>query len=436
MKTINDKNHFKQHKDCQYILTMFPYPSGSGLHIGHYYNYALMDSYSRWLKYKGTEVFQPISWDSFGLPAENYAIKHNRDVKEVTDENIENFRNQFKRMNTGFEEKFKTSDPSYYKWTQWIFLKLKEKGLVYKKIAPVNYCSSCETVIANSQVIEDKCERCSTEIEMKDLNQWFIRITDYKDRLVSNLDWIDYPESTKKKQRNWMENMQDWCVSRQRKWGCPIPIDGEEDTLDTFVCSSFYYLRNLDPNNDVELFSKDKYKQVDLCVGGPEHATGHLIFARFINMFLYDIGIVPEEEPFKKVIHQGMINYNGEKMSKSKGNVINPDDYDPDELRMYLMFIGNYTQGGEWEDSKMKGIRKNISRMKIWLDKSTEDGENINTSELFDKIDGYMLSFKFNKVISSFMEFYNKNKNKIIDKESTDEIIKMYKCVAPGFNIK
>jgi len=416
-----------------YVCVMFPYPSGDGLHIGHAYNYAIMDSYCRWSRYKGIPVFQPFGYDAFGLPAENYARKHNRDPKEVTYENITRFRSQMKKMNTDFEDMLITADESYYKWTQWLFMKLYEKGLAYKKNGVVNYCPSCETVLANEQVKENKCERCSTNIEAKEMNQWYFRITDYKDRLIKNLDWIDYPEKTKKQQRHWLENLNDWCVSRQRKWGCPIPIEGEEDTLDTFVDSSFYYLRYLDPTNENELFAKEKYKQVDLYVGGNEHACMHLIYARFINMFLYDLGIVAEEEPFKRVVHQGMITNNGEKMSKSKGNVINPDDYDSDELRMYLMFIGHYFDGGDWDDSKITGIRRFIGRFKKWTDEASETGEEIDISQFRNKIDGFVTSFKFNKVVSTFMEFYNTNKNKQIHTSTANELKQMIKAFAPSF---
>jgi len=420
-------------KDKNYILVMFPYPSGSNLHVGHYYNYAIIDSYCRWQRYKGIEVFQPFGFDAFGLPNENHAKKIGKDPREVTYENIDNFRSQIDKMNTMYDEKIITSDSSYYKWTQWIFTKLYEKGLAYKKFSPVNYCTSCETVIANSQVIDDKCERCDTPVETREMNQWFIKISEYKDRLIKNLEWIDFPESTKKQQRHWMEDMQDWCVSRQRKWGCPIPIDGEEDTLDTFVDSSFYWLRYLDPSNEDELFDKSKYIQPDLYVGGPEHSCMHLIYARFINMFLYDIGIVPKEEPFKRLIHQGMITLDGHKMSKSKGNVVNPDDYDPDELRMYLMFIGHYFDGGDWDDSKIKGIRRFIGRFSRWNESSVENGEDIDITQFKEKIDNFTESFKFNKVISSFMEFYNKNKNKTISNKTSNEITEMIRCFAPSF---
>lgn len=410
---------------------MFPYPSGDGLHIGHAYNYSLVDSYARWQRYKGKEVFQPFGYDAFGLPAENYAIKHNRDPREVTYENIDKFRKQMDRMNTMYDERLVTSDPSYYKWTQWLFTELYKKGLAYKAIAPVNFCPCCQTVLANEQVKDEHCERCKTKVEMKELNQWFFKITAYKERLIKNLDTIDYPAKTIKQQRHWLENLNDWCVSRQRKWGCPIPIEGEEDTLDTFVCSSFYYLRYC-TDSSTEFLPKEDYKQVDLYVGGNEHACMHLIYARFINMFLYDLGIVSEEEPFKKLIHQGMITHKGVKMSKSVGNVINPDDYDPDELRLYLMFIGHYFDGGDWDDSKIIGIRRFINRFKTWVDQEGED--EINIEEFEKKIEGFVESFKFNKVISSFMEFYNANKNKRISKESSEKIKTIFKIFAPGYN--
>lgn len=420
---------------------MFPYPSGDGLHVGHAYNYAVMDSYCRWQRYKGVEVFQPFGFDAFGLPAENYARKHNRDPREVTYENIGKFKSQMKRMNTEYSDLLITSDPSYYKWTQWLFTELYKRGLAYKKMGPVNYCPSCETVLANEQtrgthdIHDDRkfCERCKTQIEKRELEQWYFKITDYKERLINNLDWIDYPEKTKKQQRHWLENLNDWCVSRQRKWGCPIPIEGEEDTLDTFVCSSFYYLRYLDPENDRELFAREKYKQVDLYVGGNEHATSHLIYSRFIHMFLYDIGVVPCEEPFRSVRHQGMITYKGEKMSKSLGNVVNPDDYDPDQLRMYLMFIGHYFDGGDWNDSAINGISKFLGRMHRWLNLAISGGKKVDMAKLENTIDGYVESFKFNKVVSTLMEFYNSNKNDVIDIESAGKIKAILQVFAPGF---
>lgn len=424
----------------KYVAVMFPYPSGAGMHLGHCYNYALMDSYCRWLRYKGEEVFQPFGYDAFGLPAENYARQIGGDPKEITYKNIDNFRKQMERMNTQYEEKLVTCDPSYYKWTQWIFNKLDQHGLAYKKDGEVNYCPKCETVLANEQVktVTDfftqdtigSCDRCDSVVERRVMNQWYFKITAYKDRLLKNLEIIDYPESTKKQQRQWIVNQQDWCVSRQRKWGCPIPIAGETDTLDTFVDSSFYYLRYL-TDSSTEFLPKEAYKQVDLYVGGPEHACMHLIYARFIHMFLYDIGIVPVEEPFKRVIHQGMITKDGAKMSKSKGNSVDPDVYNPDELRMFLMFLGPYFEGGDWNDKGIIGLKRFFGRMRLWLDGFGED--EVNIPEFEKKIDDCVLNFKFNKIVSNFMEFYNKNKHLKLKTEQSDRIAKILRVFAPGF---
>lgn len=416
-----------------YSLVMFPYPSGSGLHVGHAYNYAVMDSYNRWKNFKGIETFQPFGYDAFGLPAENYARKHGRDPREVTYENIDNFRSQMDRMTTNYEEMVVTSEPSYYKWSQWVFTKMVEHDMAYKKKAPVNYCPECDSVLANAEVEDGKCKRHGVEVEQREMDQWFFRLSKYADRLIENLDKIDFPEKTKKQQRHWLTDPHDWCVSRQRSWGTPIPIEGETDTLDTFVDSSFYFIRYCDPTNENEIATYDKIRQVDLYVGGNEHACMHLVYARFVNMFLYDIGVTPFEEPFKKLIHQGMIIQDGEKMSKSTGNVVNPDDYDPDEMRMYLMFIGHYFDGGDWNDRAIKGIRKFRGRMERWIGEADSDGESVDVSDFIDRVDGYVESFKFNKVISTFMEFYNKNKNIKIDSQTADKITEMMRCFSPNF---
>ena len=219
---------------------MFPYPSGSGLHCGHWYNYAIMDSYCRHQRFIGNEVFQPFGYDAFGLPAENYAKRVGRDPREVTYENIDRFRLQMKQMNTEYEEMLVTCDEGYQKLTQELFLRLLDKGLAYKAYGEQDYCPSCETVLAREQVKEGKCERCETETTKKKLFQWYFNITAYKERLIANLDKIDYPKSTINAQRARLENLHDWCVSRQRKWGCPIPIDSEVDTLDTFDCLTVF----------------------------------------------------------------------------------------------------------------------------------------------------------------------------------------------------
>lgn len=420
-------------------VVMFPYPSGAGLHLGHYYNYAIVDSYCRWQRYKGASVHQPFGYDAFGLPAENYARSIGGDPRQVTEANIARFRQQMARMNTMYEEKLVTCEPSYYKWTQWLFTQLHQHNLAYKKHGWVNWCTGCETVLANEQVKDDShnspyrkiCERCENVVEQREMNQWYFKITAFKDRLIANLDKIDYPEGTIKQQREWLKNLNDWCVSRQRKWGCPIPIEGETDTLDTFVDSSFYFLRYL-TDSDTEFLPKGCYKPVDLYVGGPEHACMHLIYARFIHMFLYDLGIVPEEEPFRKVLHQGMITSKGAKMGKSKGNAVNPDEYDPDELRMYLMFLGPYTEGGDWNDRGITGLRRFLGRMKRWFLEGGED--DLDTGGLEKMIDDHLKTWKVNKIVSGFMEFYNNNKGNQLEPRCAERIERMLKCFAPGFS--
>jgi leucyl-tRNA synthetase len=386
-----------------------------------------MDSYCRYLRYKGETVFQPFGYDSHGLPAENYAKKVGRDPREVTYENIDNFRKQMENMNTQYEEMLVTSNPDYIEYTQWLFKQLYDKGLAYKKDGEVDFCTSCETVLAREQVKEGKCERCSSEVEKKTLNQWYFKITDYKERLIAGLDKIDFPESTIKAQRNWLENQHDWCVSRQRSWGCPIPIEGETDTMDTFVDSSIYTIIYC-------IMKGIKPKPVDLYVGGSEHACMHLIYIRFITMFLYDIGFIDFEEPITKLVHQGMILNGGEKMSKSKGNVVNLDGYDPDEIRFYLMFIGHYFDGGSWSDENIIGIRRFINRMKTWLDKTGEETIDIETFKktIFDFTD----AFKFNKVVSSFMILLNQNKNKALIPECKEQLIQLLEIYTPGIRAK
>lgn len=406
---------------------MFPYPSGEGLHIGHYYNYAIIDSYCRYKRYLGFEVFQPFGFDSFGLPAENYARKIGGDPREITYKNIENFRYQMKQMNTQYEELLVTSNLEYQLETQNIFNLLLDRGLAYKKEGTVDFCPSCDTTLAREQVKQGTCERCNSLVEKRELNQWYFKITDYKDRLIKNLDFIDYPEKTKKMQRAWLENLHDWCISRQRKWGCPIPVNEEEDTLDTFVDSSFYYIV-------YQAMKGFKPKAVDLYVGGSEHACMHLIYARFICMVLYDEGLIDFEEPFKKVIHQGMILKDGEKMSKSKGNTISPDNYDSGALRFYLMFLGHYFDGGSFNDDNFKGIPRFINKMETWLSKIGE--EKINIEEFKERIFKYTEDFKFNKVVSEFMILLNKNKNKSLTEEQSLEIRDLLRIYIPNFGEK
>lgn len=423
-----------------YVLVMFPYPSGDGLHLGHVYNYAVMDTYCRWLRLMGKKVFQPFGYDAFGLPAENYAKKMGRDPAEVTAENIDRFRTQMVHMRTQFEERLVTTDPLYQKWTQWLFLKLMEHNMAYKAKRREPYCHQCGTVLAKSEVsgyyvdiIQDdpsaRCRRHGTVIEWREVEQWFFRITSYRQRLIDGLDTVDYPEGTKTQQRHWLEDLVDWSVGRQRKWGCPIPVPGETDTLDTFVDSSFYYIRYCDPQNTEQLCAPEKYKQVDLCIGGPEHACQHLVYARFIHYFLYDIGVVPFEEPFKRVVHQGMITRNGHKMSKSTGNVVSPDAFDPGELRMHLMFIGPYTEGGDWRDGSIKGVSKFLRKMRSWLNDIGDDVVDVGLLRM--SMDRRVRSLQFNTAVSDWMKFYNAHKHLRPERHSANQISDMLNCFAP-----
>ena len=411
----------------KFVVVMFPYPSGSGLHCGHWYNYAIIDSYCRYLRYIGYNVFQPFGFDSFGLPAENYAKQVGRDPQEVTYENIDIFRKQMIQMNTQYEELLITSDESYQKHSQWLFKELLKKGLAYKAKGEQEYCPQCETVLAKEQVKQDRCDRCNSVVEKKTLEQWYFKTTAYKDRLIKNLNKLDYPKGTLKAQREWLENLHDWCISRQRKWGCPIPIEGETDTMDTFVDSSFYFIVYC-------LIKGIKPKPVDLYIGGNEHACMHLIYARFVTMFLYDIGFIDFEEPFNKVIHQGMILKDGQKMSKSKGNTVDLDGYDSDEIRFYLMFLGHYFDGGSWNDQNINGIKRFINRMKEWM--SREGTETIDTHQFQKQIFDYTESFKFNKVVSSFMILINENRHKNLNQECKKELMNLLEIYMPSIRTK
>lgn len=609
-----------------YCLEMFSYPSGANLHVGHWYNYGLTDSWARMKRMQGYNVFHPQGFDAFGLPAENYAIKTGVHPKDSTYKNIATMETQLKQMGATFDWDYEviTCDPEYYKWTQWIFLKLYEKGLAYRKKAPVNWCPSCKTVLANEQVIDGACERCKNEVTKRDLTQWFYKITEYAQELLDCLPGLDWPEKTKKIQTNWIGRsegaeiifqaadtdvefkvfttrpdtlygatyvvlapeselvdkitsveckksveeykeaakkqtdiermstvrektgvftgayainpvnggkipiwiadyvlsgygtgcimavpahderdfefaekfklpiirviksedgsedalpftdhgimvnsgefngmksedakkgiteklkssgkaefkvnyrLRDWLVSRQRYWGSPIPVvhcdhcgvvpvpekelpvvlpynvqftpDGESplakceeyintacpkcgapakrdpDTLDTFVCSSWYYLRYPDNKNSEKAFDTawiDKMLPVDKYVGGAEHAAMHLLYARFFTKALRDMGCLHFDEPFLSLVHQGTIlGPDGNRMSKSKGNTISPDDYitehGSDVFRMYLGFGFAYTEGGPWSDDGIKAISRFISRVERMVESAVSDGK-------------------------------------------------------------
>jgi leucyl-tRNA synthetase len=664
-----------------YCLVMFIYPSGAKLHCGHWYNYGPTDSWARYKRLKGFNVFEPMGYDAFGLPAENYAIKTGIHPYDSTIQNIKDIREQLIKMGGMYDwdAELMTCSPEYYKWNQWLFLQLYKKGLAYRKNAPVNWCPNDQTVLANEQVLADgTCERCGTTVIQKNLTQWFLKITDYSEELLQGLDKINWPEKTKLMQRNWIGKsvgaeivfsvegsddkikvfttrpdtvfgvtyvvlapehplvdkltkpeyktkveeyresikslteiertstvkektgvplganainpvngkkipiwiadyalltygtgcvmavpgqderdwefatkfklpiirtieppkdfkgeaylgdgpainsdflnrlyvedaknkiiewlekndkgskkinyrLRDWLISRQRYWGTPIPIihcpkcgevpvdekdlpvelpydvefksEGaspllsnkdfinvkcpkcggdakrEADTMDTFVDSSWYYLRYLNPKIDSAIFDKelaDKWTPVDMYVGGAEHATMHLLYARFIHKFLRDIKLVNSDEPFSTLLHQGTITNNGAKMSKSKGNVVNPDDFTSkfgsDVFRLYLMFMGPYDLGGDWSDKGIAGTDRFVQRtydlflqnkdiLKKAVPKEIYDIDKLNNEEkivykkinqTIKKYDEEISNFRFNTAIASLMELLNELKN-------------------------
>ena len=654
-----------------YALTMYPYTSGD-LHVGHWYAMAPSDVQARYKRMRGYNVLFPMGFDSFGLPAENAAIREKIHPYRWTMDNIDHMREQLKSMGAIFdwEREIITSDPSYYKWTQWWFLQLYKHGLAYRAAAPANWCPSCQTVLANEQVLPNgTCERCHSPVTRRDLEQWFFRITSYADQLLS-FDGIEWPERIQTMQRNWIGRsegaeiafgldvpgleekdirvfttrpdtvfgvtfmvmapehplvpkittpeqraeveayveqarraseierlstereksgvftgahcinllngervpiliadyvllsygtgivmgvpahdqrdfefahkygipirvviappgyegqplseaylepgtmvnsgrfdglpseegkpavsaylkekewggptvtyrLRDWLISRQRYWGAPIPIiycpvDGtvpvpedqlpvllpedaefkptgesplvrhegflhttcprcgrqarrETDTMDTFMCSSWYFMRYVDPHNPERLFSRElarKWLPVDQYTGGAEHAVMHLLYFRFFTEAARDMGIVEFDEPCLRLFNQGVIVSGKMKMSKSRGNVVNPDAYveklGADAVRAYLMFIGPWDQGGEWDDSGIAGMSRWLNR--VWnlvlepvSTTSKADPEATRqlrrlTHQTIRRVSDDVERFRFNTMLAALMEYTN-----------------------------
>lgn len=449
-----------------YALDMFPYPSGAGLHVGHPVGYTATDVVARARRMQGYNVLHPMGWDAFGLPAERAAVREGRHPSEITQRNIVVFKRQIRRLGLAYDwqREISTATPDYYRWTQWIFLRLHEQGLAYLEEMPVHWCPALGTVLANEEVQDGRYVETGDPVIEKPMRQWMLRITAYADRLRDGLEGLDWPEGIKKRQRDWIENLHDWLFSRQRYWGEPFPLihtddgdvvpvpeaelpvtlpeihraagdivdesgdvrpalsraaadwqrvqlpDGrwgtrEMNTMPQWAGSCWYYLRFLDPTNDEAPFSAaaEKYwMPVDLYVGGAEHAVLHLLYARFWHKVLYDCGLVQTEEPFQRLYNQGMVHkesyrddagkyyavadvekrngsyYNGserltakiEKMSKSKLNVVNPDDvvdrWGADALRLYTLFAGPVDQARVWpEDAKgVEGCYRFLER--VW----------------------------------------------------------------------
>ena len=681
----SSKKDLSNSKNKYYCLTMFSYPSGDKLHIGHWYNYGPTDTLSRYKKMCGFDVFQPQGFDAFGLPAENFAIKNNIHPAISTQKNIETMRSQLDSIGAMYdwENIVVTCEKEYYKWTQWLFLELFRNGLAYRKRATVNWDPVDQTVLANEQVLSDgTSERSGALVEQKPLEQWFFKITDYAEELLdfSNLDW---PKKTVLMQENWIgkskgatiqfkvdgssehievfttrpdtlygatyivispdhpivkkitldknkqdidnyikeslrkselqrtdlnkdktgvftgsyalnpindkkmpiwvgdyvlitygtgaimavpghdqrdfefakkysleilqvvdgENaniqneafgddgiainsdiingfttkeakvkmishiedndlgsgkinykLKDWLISRQRYWGTPIPIvydpEGEPhpvplehlpwtlpddveykpkgtsplgtskelidrtekifgkgwkpeiDTMDTFVCSSWYYLRYLDNLNSKKSFKStiaNKMMPVDMYVGGAEHATMHLLYARFVTKALRDIGHLDFDEPFKRLYHQGTITKDGAKMSKSKGNTVSPDDfidqYGSDVFRCYLMFMGPYDEGGDWNDRGITGIAKFLN--KVFNIAQKPEGESSladikSVHKTLKSVTEDLDNFKFNTAISRMMEMSNTiSSSNTLNKDCRNIILKMISPFAP-----
>ena len=663
----------KSKKEKWYGLVEFPYPSGKGLHVGHPRPYTAMDIIARKRRMQGYNVLFPMGFDAFGLPTENFAIKNHIHPKIVTENNIKHFTEQLKSIGFSFDwsRVINTTDPAYYKWTQWIFIQLFKKGLAYKTTMTINFCTSCKVGLSNEEVVNGRCERCGGEVIQKEKSEWMLKITEYAQRLIDGLKDVDFLEKIKAQEINWIgrsegaevkfkikdsdeelivyttrpdtlfgatymvvapehkvieklaskiknmdeiqeyqkeaarksdferselnkdktgieikgivainpvnneeipiwisdyvlstygtgaimavpahdtrdyefankfnlpiiqvvesndknvkvdldkeafvdvetgiminsgflnglsveeakkkiiefleENkigkkkvnykLRDWVFSRQRYWGEPIPmvycekcgwqpIDEKElpltlpevddfepgengesplakhpewyettcpkcggkatretDTMPQWAGSSWYYLRYMDPNNEEAIASKEAinyWSPVDWYNGGMEHVTLHLLYSRFWHKFLYDLGIVPTEEPYKKRTAHGMIlGSNGEKMSKSKGNVINPDDvlkeFGADSFRVYEMFMGPFDQTANWSDESLRGCSKFLTRvwdMQDFLvegDTYSEEFEKM-MHKAIKKVTNDIEEMKFNTCISTFMTMIN-----------------------------
>lgn len=680
-------------KPKYYVLDMFPYPSGQGLHVGHPHGYLGTDAIARMKRAQGFNVLHPMGWDAFGLPAEEYAIKTGHDPATFTEHNIQTFKRQMNSMGLSFDwnREINTTDPNYYKWTQWIFEQLYKKGLAYEAEVPVNWSPDLGTVVANEDVEDGKTERGGYPVYRRPMRQWMLKITAYADRLLADLDDLDWPENIKEQQRNWIGrsegaritfqvadndatfdvfttrpdtlfgatyavlapehelikqittpaqkaavdeyveaterkselertelnkektgvftgayainpvngkklpiwiadyvlaaygtgaimsvpahddrdyafakahdlpiipvlaggditkeafigdgehinsdfldglhkteamqkmiawltdhhvgeskvsyHMQDWVFSRQRYWGEPIPVihweDGttslvpedelplklpqateikpsgkpegplanltdwvnvvdengrkgkrETNTMPQWAGSSWYFLRFIDPHNNDKLADYDKLKRwlpVDLYIGGAEHATRHLLYARFWHKFLYDIGVVPTKEPFQRLVNQGLILGAGhEKMSKSKGNVVNPDDviheYGADSFRLMELFMGPLTASTPWSEDGMHGAKKFLDRVwRLFIDDEDKLRDRITTindgrltkvyNQTVKKVTDDFAELHYNTGISQLMIFINEaQKVDDLPVEYVDGFVQLLAPIAP-----
>jgi leucyl-tRNA synthetase len=421
----------------RYLLTMFPYPSGD-LHMGHAEVFAITDVVARYWRAKGFDVLNPVGWDSFGLPAENAAIRRGEHPAAYTEANIATQAASIRRYGVSFDwsRRLHTHEPDYYRWTQWMFARMHERGLAYRAAAEVNWCPQDRTVLANEQVVDGACERCGTVVVARTLTQWFFRITAYADRLLDDMELLEqgWPPHVLTMQRNWIGRqdgpdgptyrLHDWLVSRQRYWGAPIPVvhcpacgevvvpddrlpvelpylagdqlvpgdvsplagardwlrttcprcggpaERDTDTTDTFVDSSWYFLRYLSPGYDGGPFRPEdaaRWMPAALYVGGVEHATMHLLYARFVTKVLYDMGLVPSPEPYARLMNQGQVVNHGRAMSKSLGNGVDLaaelDRHGVDAVRLAMLFSGPPEDDVDWADVSPEAMRKFLARV-------------------------------------------------------------------------
>ena len=470
-----------------YILDMFPYPSGTGLHVGHPRGYIATDVYSRMKRMNGFNVLHPMGWDAFGLPAENFAILNKVHPRVAVEKNIAKFKEQLSIIGLDYDwsREINTTDPAFYKWTQWTFLQMYKKGIAYESYEPINWCPGCMTGLANEDVEADgTCERCGSKVEKKPMRQWVLKITDYADRMLADLDKLPkWPEGVKEAQRHWIGrevdeegnvtyNLRDWIFSRQRYWGEPIPIihcpncgvvpvpekdlpvmlpdvksyaptgtgespladidewvnvpcpvcggdaKRETNTMPQWAGSSWYYLRYIDPKNADALVDPAKEKAwmpVDVYVGG-DHATRHLIYARFWHKFLFDIGVVSTEEPFPRLEFLGFILApDGRKFGKRYGNAISPDDvidtFGADAFRLYEMFIGPFENTAPWNPDGMVGTTRFIEKVYRLAESVASSTSEATLESLLNqtikKVTEDIENFKFNTAVSTMMIFIN-----------------------------
>ena len=473
---------------------MFPYPSGASLHVGHAVGYIATDIYKRWRQLKGDDTFHPFGFDSFGLPTQQYALNTGKKPEDITKENIEKFNLQIKKLDIEHDMDEKnvmfTSDPNYFKWTQWIFTELfnswydpdKNKAchidscphenkddyrLAYKGEREVNWCEALGCVLANEEVVDGLSERGSHPVEKKTMNQWFLRIEPYKNRLSEDLKDVEWVN--KKVQDNWInDRLHDVSFSRQISWGEPFPIISENGSLKTlpkeslpafwgqhpnmetdvmpsFAGSNWYFFRYFDQNNGDSFCDIDKQKQylpVDVYVGGSEHTTGHVLYARFITKVLFDLGHSSVEEPFKKIVNVGMmLGDNGEKMSKSKNNYVTIDDivekYGSDAFRLWISFIAPFEQTKIWKEDGIKGCVKFISRYERLFDVADKEYVSDKQNAMLDKlkkgIDRDIEKFSFNTAVPKFMSFVNDmNKEEKISMEVMVGSLEVIKTFTPS----